>query len=192
MRIALKEWAVAVEAMARGEQIALVRKGGIREEGREFRVEHERFLLFPTYEHQRADLLQPAYAPRLAGVLAAWGGSATVTVTAWGEVTDSYALTTQEAVDRLAPYYVYTTGYAEERLRWKPRKPLQALVVRTYLLDEPITLPMLAEYGGCRSWISLERDLPALTMRPALPDGLFEQRRAEVRSLLEGLPAGVA
>ena len=36
----------------------LLRKGGIREEHREFRVEHPEFLLFPTFEHQRADLIK--------------------------------------------------------------------------------------------------------------------------------------
>ena len=52
-RTALKEWAVACEALGRGEQVLLLRKGGISEEGREFRIEHPEFLLFPTFEHQR-------------------------------------------------------------------------------------------------------------------------------------------
>ena len=42
-RTALKEWAVACEALGRGQQILLIRKGGISEEHREFRVEHPEF-----------------------------------------------------------------------------------------------------------------------------------------------------
>src|SRR5581483_8112843 len=92
VQIALKEWAVAVEAMARGTQVVLVRKGGIREESRDFRVEHDRFLLFPTYEHQREDLLQSPFQGDLAGLLAAWGGPRTVTLSLWAEVVATFAV----------------------------------------------------------------------------------------------------
>src|SRR5947199_10702463 len=106
MNIALKEWAVAVEAIARGEQVVLVRKGGIREEAREFRIEHERFLLYPTYEHQREDLLQVPFRPELAAAPAGWSGPETVTLTTWAAVAGRFAVTEQEAVAWLAPYYV--------------------------------------------------------------------------------------
>ena len=56
---ALKEWAVAIRAIDRGQQIVLLRKGGIRE--KEFKVEHENLFLYPTYEHQEEDLLKPEY-----------------------------------------------------------------------------------------------------------------------------------
>ncbi|SVB02171.1 uncharacterized protein METZ01_LOCUS155025, partial [marine metagenome] len=53
--IALKEWAVAVEAMARGDQIIILRKGGIHRDDKEFRIVHPEFLFYPTYEHQRSE-----------------------------------------------------------------------------------------------------------------------------------------
>ena len=68
MKTAFKEWAVVVDALGRGEQILILRKGGISEETRHFRISAERFLLFPTYEHQRADLLQPAFQDDLTAV----------------------------------------------------------------------------------------------------------------------------
>ena len=33
----------------------------LREDGRHFRVASERFYLYPTTEHQKTDLLKPAY-----------------------------------------------------------------------------------------------------------------------------------
>ena len=56
--IALKEWAVAVKSLGRGEQIIALRKGGIHREDRDFRFVHPEFLLFPTYEHQKAELIK--------------------------------------------------------------------------------------------------------------------------------------
>ena len=58
---ALKEWAAIVHALLEGEQIVDVRKGGLREDGRHFDVTSRCLWLYPTAEHQRAELLKPAY-----------------------------------------------------------------------------------------------------------------------------------
>lgn len=48
-RVALKEWAVTPRALDQGEQVLLLRKGVIHEEGKEFRVVHPEFLIHPTH-----------------------------------------------------------------------------------------------------------------------------------------------
>src|SRR3954468_17227066 len=63
MPIAFKEWAVTVRALAEGEQLLTLRKGGIREADRHFDVEHERFFLYPTFDHQRTDLVRECHKP---------------------------------------------------------------------------------------------------------------------------------
>ena len=63
MPIALKEWAVTVRALAEGEQLLTLRKGGIREENKHFELEHERFFLYPTFDHQRNDLVRESPVP---------------------------------------------------------------------------------------------------------------------------------
>src|SRR3989442_15530510 len=65
MPIAFKEWAVTVRALAEGEQLITLRKGGIRESEKHFKLEHERFFLYPTFDHQRSDLVRPAHHPEL-------------------------------------------------------------------------------------------------------------------------------
>ena len=45
MPVAFKEWAVTVRALAEGEQLVTLRKGGIREETKHFEIEHDRFCL---------------------------------------------------------------------------------------------------------------------------------------------------
>ena len=59
-------------AGTRGEQVLLLRKGGIRE--KEFKIQHDEFLFYPTYEHQKSDLLKPQYQQDLVETLAPWGG----------------------------------------------------------------------------------------------------------------------
>ena len=47
---ALKEWQSVIAALGRGDQIILIRKGGIADAG--FAVEANRFYLFPTKFHE--------------------------------------------------------------------------------------------------------------------------------------------
>jgi len=69
MPIAFKEWAVTVRALAEGEQLLTLRKGGIRETHKHFRVEHDRFFLYPTFDHQRNDLVRASHRPELGRAL---------------------------------------------------------------------------------------------------------------------------
>src|SRR5260370_41307813 len=68
---AFKEWAVICQALAEGRQALILRKGGIAEVGGEFRLEHSRFWLFPTYVHQQNTGIKPEAIPLLAQVEAA-------------------------------------------------------------------------------------------------------------------------
>src|SRR5215212_10982082 len=65
MPIAFKEWAVTVRALAEGEQLVTLRKGGIREPDKHFSLDHERFFLYPTFDHQRRDLVRESHQPEL-------------------------------------------------------------------------------------------------------------------------------
>ena len=69
MPIAFKEWAVTVRALAEGEQLLTLRKGGIREPEKHFQLEHDRFFLYPTFDHQRTDLVRESHRPELARAL---------------------------------------------------------------------------------------------------------------------------
>ncbi len=183
-RVAFKEWAVTVHALAAGQQLVLVRKGGIREEGHTFRVEEPRFLLYPTYEHQRADLLQPAYRPNLDAVVAVAPPADRVRIDHWAEVVD--VCQTRDATDvaALAPHFLWTQAYAQERLRWRPKQPLYVLLLRVFRLAEAHTLPLLPAYLGCKSWVELDTPVSLEGMTPVLAEAEFAARRAAVRAAL--------
>ena len=183
--VALKEWAVAIKAMDEGNQTVLVRKGGIREEHKKFTLDHSRFLLYPTYDHQRADLLQAPYVADL-DTLPYPPGSLPpdVRISHFGQVTEAYEITDPEKVEALAPFYVFTTGYALERLKWMPRKPLVVLVVRTYRLATPRTFDFIKEYGGCKSWTTLVESVSLDGMTACLDDRAYADRADAIRALL--------
>ena len=141
MPIAFKEWAVTVRALAEGEQLLTLRKGGIREENKHFELEHERFFLYPTFDHQRNDLVRESHHPELRRALeeGVWpdeeppprallqdGGIPQpdrVRLRAWAEVTDHFTINDPRIVDGLSPFYVWTPDYAEKRLDLEAASP---------------------------------------------------------------------
>jgi hypothetical protein len=173
--IALKEWAVAIDALEAGEQIIIMRKGGIIEETRDFQVESQAFFLFPTYEHQKSKLLKEAHQPRLEQILNDVNtNKTTVTLTSYAEVIADLEVNSQEELDQLYPYHIWTEHFAEERLKWKRDKPLHVLILRVFRLDKPLEIAILDEYNGCKSWISLNVELQKnITMKPVLSNDEF-------------------
>jgi hypothetical protein len=184
LRHALKEWAVAVEALERGETALVVRKGGIRE--KTFAVPKTRFLFFKSYEHQKADQLKPAYHDLLRSIPQRRDDEPVI-FTSFAEVYRAYEVSETEELEALDPHHIWTHEYAESRLKWRPKKPLTILVLRTYLLPEPIVLDYQDSYGGCKSWIELEESVPTVGSRPALEEPSFEKLVRPTLGMLGGL-----
>ncbi len=165
---ALKEWSVAVDAIAQGEQIILLRKGGIQEDQGRFRAESDRAILFPTFEHQKPELLKPDYQSSAAPVASGWHPEK-ITLKTWAEVTHIFLTTEADKVHALSDFHIWQPQLVIERLKWKPKQPLYVLALRAYDLANPIEIDWNSElYGGCRSWVSLERPIEVDTERPAL------------------------
>lgn len=185
LRSTLKEWDVAVRALRRGEAIITVRKGGIREDGREFRMEHRRFAFFPTYEHQSAEQLRPEYRASIEDS-AAKRQPDVLRIDTWAEVTDVIEVHEQRAVAALGRFYVFSEQYAIERLQWRPRKPLHVLLLRVCSLPTAYEFAMEPGFGGCKSWIELEHTIALEGSSPALSDAQFSRLRADALAALHG------
>jgi hypothetical protein len=183
-QMALKEWAITAHALAQGQQILLLRKGGIHEESKDFRVIHPEFLLYPTYEHQRADLLKPQYQPALKQLLADSPRSETITFTHWARVEELIEVSAQEKVDDLSPHYIWTNAYAQSRLHWKPMLPLSVMLLRVYQMEQPVTVPFIPEYGGCKSWVDIIPTVNLGNLKPVLSDEEFQRKVDEVKGSL--------
>lgn len=186
---ALKEWAVAVEALERGETALVVRKGGIREKA--FAVPESRFLLLPGYEHQRPELIKPEFR-HIMDDIPDLTDDGPLRFSSFAEVFRAYEISEAEDLEKLDGHHMWTHEYAASRFKWRPKKPLTVLVLRTYVLPETVELPYRESYGGCKSWIGLEDPVSVVGARPALSDGEFEGMVSPVLEVLRDLePATV-
>lgn len=185
LQVALKEWDTVCSALETGRQIMLLRKGGIRESGGEFELDHRQFLLFPTYVHQNVQMLkpdaQPDYRPHASE-------PEQVRLAAAGEVTDIIQVAGREQVDALDAQHIWTTPLIDMRFNYRPENPLYILLVRAYRLDEPVTIQNTPAYSGCKSWVPLDKPIAAAGM-PALNDADFAHRReAIVKAITSNAP----
>jgi hypothetical protein len=186
MSAAFKEWAVVVRALLEGEQVIVLRKGGIREEGRKFSVPHDRFWLYPTYEHQDASLVKPAYQWSLAAETATAPPPGVVRVPGWAEVAAIRRTFEPSALADLDGSHIWTTDYATTRLRWKRREALWVIALRAYRLDEPFSVPYDESYGGCSSWLTWKGEVREPEGgRPALSDTAFAARLDRILSMAD-------
>ena len=183
MRTALKEWAVVTEALARGNQLFLLRKGGIAEGRRGFELKHHEFLFFPTTEHQHADWVRPEHH-----TLFDEPGTQQVDsldLTYRGQVSDIVpAPLSVEQMRVLEPHHIWTDGFIQKRYKYRPDLPLYLVIVRLYRLLDPVSIAVEPRYAGCRSWVDLSDDVRVEPAHPAVPDTRFEQARHQLLTRL--------
>ena len=188
MRTAFKEWAVVVDALGRGDQILILRKGGIHEGRAGFQVEHPEFLLFPTAYHQqrefvtapaqqRYDQMSPSISPDR------------LRIEFFGRVIEWQRLDSLAQVQRLNGQHVWKEEVLAQRLDWGRDKLLFALAVRVFRLPVATELPMLSVYGGCKSWVDLSNDLETGDSRPVLSDAEFSKKLQQFQTALAMQPA---
>ena len=189
MRTAFKEWAVIIDALGRGEQILILRKGGLNEGRSGFAVEHDRFVLFPTLFHQQRESVLPAAQARFDSFAATLPPADRVRIEYVCDVVAFRQLDSLDAVRRLHGQHIWREEVIAERFDWSQQKGIHALAVRVHRLAQPVELPMVASYGGCKSWIELEREILADGAVPVLPDDVFNRKLAEFTGALEQVNA---
>ena len=186
MRFAFKEWAVVVDALGRGGQILILRKGGISEGRSGFEMEHERFLLFPTLFHQQRESVIDAAQERYDVILPQFPPSDKLRLEYFAEVRAARRLNSPEQAAALHGQHIWREEVIAERFDWGKEKMIFALGARVYRLPQAIELEMLPAYGGCKSWIELEREITTEGAEPVLTDRAFENELERMQSALGG------
>ena len=175
-RVALKEWAVLVSAMARGELIAMIRKGGIREHRAGFDVRHERFLLYPTFFHEKLNELDARFHPMLESVHAGAPATGTIELRYIANVAAVWRVTELERLRAIDAEHGLTWGAVESRFRYRDDPRVHVVAVRLAKLPAAVSLPEVRRYTGCVSWVKLDRDVSVSGATPVIADGIFAER----------------
>jgi hypothetical protein len=179
----LKEWASVCDALDRGMQIVLLRKGGIDEVRGDFAVEHPEFFLYPTWEHQRAEHLQPRFREALEGSFREPPGHR-VPILDFARVEKVLRVGDLSKLRALTDHYVWTSEHVVQRHAYKPSKPMFVMLLRVFRLPEVRAVAETPRYAGCKSWVDLDEPLGREGARPVLDDARFAKEAAALSRAL--------
>jgi hypothetical protein len=180
LNVGLKEWSIVCDLLLEGSLTLLLRKGGIHEdEGPgEFRLEHPRFGLFPSWAHQKPEMIKPEFRPRVVVT----PEPAEITFHGIGEAAKIWEVPDRPAMEKLDDLHCWTAAHLDMRFNYKPDHPLYLVAIRASRLAVPRTVVNDWQYGGCKSWVPLKDQdrLDDTAATPALSDAEFERIIARV------------
>ena len=179
---AFKEWAGVCRALGLGRQILILRKGGIAEGSRGFEVTDKQFFLYPTYLHQSPTGVVPEWRDVMEACVDRAPGQ--VAIEHYAIVSSWLRIRTIEKLRALKGLHVWSDEVVEERFRRWAEESVVALMVRVYALPQPLLLPELPAYAGCKSWLTLSEQVPLAGARAVLMDAEFERKLADVKAAL--------
>ena len=190
MKYALKEWSTAIEALGKGQVIAMWRKGGIddvpniRTPFESFKIEQNQFILFPTYTHQSPEkvknefwfLFDKSNGPNKDNQ---------IKIKYWAELEGAITIETPDQLLRISNQLVNSNEHLMSSWNLHPDHKGKILLLRVYSLNDPILITNSSEYAGCKSWIELKIDIPKAGSKPVLSFKEFNRKARLIRNLLE-------
>ena len=170
--VGFKEWAAVCEALGRGRQSIIIRKGGIAEGRDGFSFRHNEFFLFPTWFHGADDKVRDF---EVRGEATPNGS---VAISFFARVDAVRTITSWPAAEALEGRHILQTEVVRERFGYGPTPGLHVAFVRVYRLEPVWILADEPRFGGCRSWVDLP-ERPKLQFEPVLDDAEHARRRRE-------------
>ncbi|MGZ4983354.1 MAG: DUF1802 family protein [Chthoniobacterales bacterium] len=163
--VGFKEWAIVCEALGRGEQSLILRKGGIAEGRDGFGFQHQEFFLFPTFFHEQVE------KTRLALTSVPTPRENEIEIKYFAKLEFATVVTSWETLVALESFHFWQPEVVRERFEYDGGPGIHLAYVRVFRLEPSWIFPDAPRYGGCRSWVELPEPPASLQMTPILgPD----------------------
>ena len=175
--VGFKEWALVCDALGRGEQTILLRKGGIAEGRAGFGFRHSKFFLFPTFFHEQ---LVKVRAPG-AQIPAAREGE--IEIRYFAQLDAQKKITDWGQAAALEPFHILAEPVVGERFEYKGAG-LHVALVRVFRLEPSWILEDQPAYGGCRSWVNLPACPRDIRREPVISDQRHLERSRQLDRLI--------
>ena len=105
----------------------------------------------------------------------------------FAQVAEAQELQSLSAAEALRGQHCWRDEVIAQRFDWGKAKNIFALAVRVFRLPNPIELPVSPRYGGCKSWLELEQDIPIAGATPVLTQPVFDQKLSRFLAALHSV-----
>ena len=173
----LKEWAIVCEAMGRGEQSVILRKGGLAEGRAGFAFRHAEFFLFPTFFHEQVGKV------RITGAEIPEAREGEIEIRFFAKVIAATYIASWETAATLEPLHILERSVVRERFDYEKAPGLHVALVRVFRLSPTWVFPDTPRYCGCRSWVTLPECPGETRFEPVLTDQQHQGRIEEFNSV---------
>jgi hypothetical protein len=180
--VGFKEWALVCEALGRGEQSILLRKGGIAEGREGFGFRHSEFFLFPTFFHEQVVKVRTQGAEMRAPI------AGEIAIRYFAKLEAQEKTTDWSRAASLAPFHILDESVVRERFEHQDAG-LHIAFLRVFRLEPVWTFPDRPAYGGCRSWVSLPESPATTCFESVLSDEEHAERARRFSAGQKARPA---
>jgi hypothetical protein len=169
--IGFKEWSIVCEALGRGLQSIILRKGGIAEGREGFSFRHREFFLFPTHFHEQFEWV------RKIDIRIPEACEGKIEIKYFVRVEETHVVTSWSIVEALEPFHVLQRDVVRERFEYDRAPGIHIALLRAFRLQPVWIIGNEKRYGGCRSWVNLPEPPAKLVLQPVLDDREHGNRR---------------
>jgi hypothetical protein len=184
--VGFKEWALVCEALGRGEQTVILRKGGIAEGREGFSFKHAEFFLFPTFFHEQVGKVRGGAAELPQAI------SGEIEIRFFAKVEAAATILSWETATALEPFHILHADVVRERFEYDEAPGIHVAFLRAFRLATPWKFPDQRQFGGCRSWLRLPEPPAEMRFEPVLSEREHAARLAEFRAVVAHEPAAAA
>jgi len=170
--------------MARGDIIAMVRKGGIREKRAGFEVHHDRFLLYPTFFHENTEDLASRFHPMLAPAHDRRPAAGRVRLTHFAECVAVWTVVDPGLLPGIANEHGLAPAAVLSRFHYRDDPTVRIIATRIRALPTAVDIPEATRYAGCVSWLELDADVRVSDAPLVLPEADLQRRVAAMSAVL--------
>src|SRR4029077_8005254 len=136
--VGFKEWALVCDALGRGSQSIILRKGGIAEGRDGFSFKHREFFLFPTWFHEQPEKVRSEPDGPFIGPVP---HDATIQISYASRLEISRTITSWKVAEALAPLHILQREGVREGFEYDEAPGLHVAFVRVFRLDRVWTFP---------------------------------------------------
>jgi hypothetical protein len=86
-----------------------------------------------------------------------------------------------ETINALSSFHVWSDAYIQERMNWMPKKPMKAVFLQAFNIEE-MMIPLKTEFQGCKSWVEINSNINE--SRSVLSDLVIDSKLKEFKEIV--------
>lgn len=180
----LKEKALIIHLLSKGDTTLIIRKGGKEDPAGQLLNESDIFFLAPGYRHSNPDIFAKEFYRDIEKIQLT-PDKDTITISSFARVEKAIVIKDKSKLNSLYGWHGYSREEADRMFNYK--EPLVYLyLLRIYNLQKPIILPKPEDHSGCKSLVPLDKNVAVSGYEPAVSDIIYSYRKDILMQLLKG------